>query len=549
MFKIPADTTISIQPLDKAGRAVQLFRSWLVAMPGEKLSCVGCHESPSEPPVTNKTLASGGPPQRLTPYRNRIEGFSFNAEIQSVLDAYCISCHDGSDAQTPNFKDTEIARPGNVSANFSNAYYAFHRYFRRPGPESSGIMQIPYEYHASTSEGIQLLEKGHHGVHLDEDSWRRLYTWIDLNVPFYGSWSTAYSADNRRNQWTADISTKAAALRAQYAHVSSNWEYTPTESYPVTVSKEKGPEKSDPISVFVKNWPFAAAAAEQMQRRAGGEPKKMVVLGDGLTLTMVRIPAGEFIMGSDEDSPQEQPRHRIKIDKAFWISENEINNKLFFAFKPDHNASIFDQQWKDHVRLGYYANYDEQPAVRMSWQDARDFCAWVGKKTNQKAALPTEAQWEWVCRAGSDEAMSFGSVTSDFSPYANLADKSIEKFAVRGVNPTFNSNLVGNPVSDFIPRAAEFDDKQFLVTGTKQYRPNAWGVYDMHGNAAEWTRSDYVSYPYRANESNSMDVTTRKVVRGGSFFDRPYRATSSYRLGYEPWQGVFNVGFRVVIEE
>ena len=71
----------------------------------------------------------------------------------------------------------------------------------------------------------------------------------------------------------------------------------------------------------------------------------------------------------------------------------------------------------------------------------------------------------------------------------------------------------------------------------------------MHGNVAEWTRSDYISYPYQPDKSNSMDDTTEKVVRGGSFMDRPYRATSSYRLGYSPWQGVFNVGFRIVIED
>jgi hypothetical protein len=145
--------------------------------------------------------------------------------------------------------------------------------------------------------------------------------------------------------------------------------------------------------------------------------------------------------------------------------------------------------------------------------------------------------------------MAFGSKTSDFSAHANLADRSIAKFAVSGVNPTFRTGLVGNPIYDYIPRIAEHDDKQFLVSGTKQYQPNAWGVYDMHGNVAEWTRSDYVSYPYQEETSNSMDAGTDKVVRGGSFFDRPYRATSSYRLRYAPWQGVFNVGFRIVVEE
>ena len=546
MFKIPANTTVSLQPLDKEGRAVQLFRSWLAAMPGEELSCIGCHEPPDASPVAHKTIASGKAPQTLTPYRQRVEGYSFNAEIQPVLDAYCVRCHDGTDNK-PNFKDTSLASSQRAS-NFSKSYYAFHKYFRRPGPESSGTMSIPYEYHASTSEGIQLLEKGHHGVKLDEDSWKRLYTWIDLNVPFHGSWTAANATRDREIQWTADIAAHAAKLRSQYAGVNADWEYVPTQPYPVTPSKEKGPEKTEPITLSVPNWPFDSATVKRMQQQAGQEQQKLIDLGNGLKITMVLIPAGEFVMGSDDDTPQEQPRHRITIDKPFWMSEAEINNKLFFAFRPDHNAGVYDQQWKDHVRLGYYASYDEQPAVRMSWKDAHDFCAWVSQKTGQKVVLPTEAQWEWACRAGSDQAMAFGAKTSDFSRYANLADQSIREYAVRGVNPTFRPNDEGNPIFDFVPRIAAFDDKQFLVSGTKQYQPNAWGIYDMHGNVAEWTRSDYLRYPYRADQSNSMSPHTQKVVRGGSFRDRPYRATSSYRLGYEPWQGVYNVGFRIVIE-
>jgi formylglycine-generating enzyme required for sulfatase activity len=549
MFRIPANTTISIQPLDKEGRALQLFRSWLVAMPGEELSCIGCHEPPTEPPVTSKTAASGKPPQAIRPYRPRVEGFAFEAEIQPVLDAYCVRCHDGSDPKKPDFKNTALLDTKKVEEHYSNAYHAFHRYFRRPGPESNGIMGNPCEYHASTSEGVQLLEKGHHGVKLDEESWRRLYTWIDLNVPYYGSWTSVYSIDAKREAWTTNIAAHAAALRAKYAGVESNWEYTPETPYPVAAIKEKGEERQAPVAASAPNWPFSTEAAQQLQKQAGGAQKRLIDLGDGVTITLVRIPAGEFVMGSDDETPQEQPRHRVKIEKAFWISESEINNAAFFAFKPDHNASVFDQQWKDHVRLGYYANYAEQPAVRMSWFDADAFCAWLGKKAKLKVALPTEPQWEWACRAGSASDMSFGSREADFSPFANLADKSIEKFAVSGVNPVFNKGLVGNRVFDFVPRAAAFDDKQFLVTGTKQYQPNAWGVYDMHGNVAEWTRSDYARYPYAADQREAKSPAERKAVRGGSFFDRPYRATSSFRLGYAPWQGVFNVGFRIVVEE
>ncbi len=547
MFRIPANTTISLQPLDKEGRAIQLFRSWLVAMPGERLSCIGCHEPPTEPPYTRRTIASGKAPQKITPHRDRLEGYAYNAEIQPVLDAYCVRCHDGTANTRPDFKDTSLAR-NNSSANYSKSYYAFHRFFRRPGPESNGLMENPYEYHASTSEGIQLIEKGHHGVKLDQESLRRLYTWIDLNVPFYGSWSTAYAGDQKKADWTADISQRAAQLRSKYALVDTNWEYTPSEPYPVELSSEKAPQMREPAAVTLDGWPFDAESARLLQQQSG-QVKREVDFGDGLKITMVRIPAGEFIMGSDSDTPQEQPRHSVRIDSPFWMSESEINNALYFKFNPDHNASVFDQQWKDHVRLGYYANYNEQPAVRMNWNEARAFCEWASRQSGSKFTLPSEAQWEWACRAGSGSAMFFGDKTDDFSQFANLADNSIQKFAVSGVNPVFNPKLVGNPLFDFIPRVSEFNDKQFLITGTKQYRPNPWGLYDMHGNVAEWTRSDYVGYPYRHDRSNSMNATSRKTVRGGSFFDRPHRATSSWRYGYLPWQRVFNVGFRVVIEE
>ena len=548
MFRIPANTTLSLQPLDKDGRALQLFRSWLVAMPGEKLSCIGCHEPPTEPPVTSKTLASGKAPQAIRPWRQRVEGFSFDMEVQPVLDAYCVRCHDGSDAKRPDFKSAAQDDTKRSKDRYSNAYHAFRRYFRSPGPESAGTMGIPCEYHASTSEGVQMLEKGHHGVKLDGESWRRLNTWVDLNVPFYGSWTSAYADNQKRETWTTNISAHAAALRAQYANVDSDWEALPEKPYPVTATSEKSEERAAPVAVSAPNWPFTPEVAKQMQQAGGGQ-KKVIDLGDGISLSLVRIPAGEFVMGSDDETALEQPRHRVKIKKAFWMSEAEINNAAFYAFQPDHNASVFDQQWKDHVRLGYYANYSEQPVVRVSWNDANAFCKWLGKKARANVALPTEAQWEWACRAGSDKAMFFGDKAADFSPYANLADKSIEKFAVSGVNPTFQKGLVGNRTFDFIPRVSEFDDKNFLVTGTKQYQPNAWGLYDMHGNVAEWTRSDYVRYPYVAGKSDSLSGSEKKTVRGGSFFDRPYRATASYRLGYAPWQGVFDVGFRVVVED
>jgi hypothetical protein len=81
------------------------------------------------------------------------------------------------------------------------------------------------------------------------------------------------------------------------------------------------------------------------------------------------------------------------------------------------------------------------------------------------------------------------------------------------------------------------------------YRPNAWGLHDMHGNVWEWTRSQYAPYPYRPKLDRLASPNTRRVtVRGGSWYDRPKRCRSAFRLSYPAWQKVYNVGFRVVIE-
>jgi formylglycine-generating enzyme required for sulfatase activity len=102
---------------------------------------------------------------------------------------------------------------------------------------------------------------------------------------------------------------------------------------------------------------------------------------------------------------------------------------------------------------------------------------------------------------------------------------------------------------DIVPRDDRFNDGALVTAQVGSYRPNAWGLYDMHGNAWEWTRSTYAPYPYRADDGrNNLDESSDKVVRGGSWYDRPKRCRSAFRLSYAPWQKVFNVGFRIIIE-
>ena len=100
-FRVPANTPLAVQPLDEEGKALQLMRSWMTVMPGETRSCVGCHEdSTGVPPAAiRETIAGLRPPVRITPWYGRTRGFSFDREVQPVLDKYCVSCHDGSTAE------------------------------------------------------------------------------------------------------------------------------------------------------------------------------------------------------------------------------------------------------------------------------------------------------------------------------------------------------------------------------------------------------------------------------------------------------------------
>ncbi len=103
--------------------------------------------------------------------------------------------------------------------------------------------------------------------------------------------------------------------------------------------------------------------------------------------------------------------------------------------------------------------------------------------------------------------------------------------------------------ADIVPRDARFDDEALVSASVGSYRPNRWGLHDMHGNVWEWTRSDYAQYPYDEQDGrNSLSPTARKVVRGGSWYDRPKRCRSSFRLSYPPWRRIFNVGLGVVLE-
>ena len=309
------------------------------------------------------------------------------------------------------------------------------------------------------------------------------------------------------------------------------------------------PEPEKPVkqkTLKAKEWPFPAEEA-QARQQACGETRNTIELAPGVTMNFVRIPAGEFVMGSYAGPSDTYPTTKVKIKKAFWMGELEVTNEQFGVFFPEHDSRYIDQQWKDHVVQGYPANEPQQPVIRVSYNDAMEFCRKLSEQTGLNITLPTEAQWEWACRAGSADDFWFGDLHADFGTKDNLADKTTLKFAVSGVNPQPMSP--GNywyKYYTFLPKEEGVDDGNLVQIGGKHYEANPFGLYCMHGNVCEWTRSDYVPYPYKERKNPEAEY---KTVRGGSFIERPKFATSYSRKGFYPYQRVFNVGFRVIIED
>lgn len=561
LFRVPASTPLSLQPLDAEGRAVQVMRSWYTAMPGEKVSCIGCHERNSDLPrpgyapagrslAATVSLALQREPSEIKPWHGPARGFSFEREVQPVLDRACVECHHGrprpDGRQPPDLRaralrpdyigylvaqgDSTLARPeedvrrleacldrsgphrdmpyGRI--RFSPSYEALVRLVRRVNIEDDVDLPLPGEFHADTSRLVQMLKRGHYGVSLAPEEWERLYTWIDLNAPYHGTWGEVYAIPENAHR-------RRLELRALYGGPKVDNEVIPPVAPPAAVatSSPTGALRATKAATPARKtaararaplpaaWVFDAAEARRRQE-AAGEPFRTITLADGVTLRLVRIPAPPVAGG-------QSPATDLRRD--FWMSAEEITNRQFAVFAPTHESGYardFRRRLPVTERQSRPLNEPDQPVVRVSWQEAQEFCRWLAQRTGLPVTLPTEAQWEYACRAGTDTAFWFGHENAEFADFANLADHNL---------PGLGTTLV--------------NDGAIVTSPVGRYRPNPWGLYDLHGNAAEWTLGE---------------TAAGKVVRGGSFYDRPVDSTATARYTYPAWRRLHNVGFRIVAE-
>jgi formylglycine-generating enzyme required for sulfatase activity len=285
-------------------------------------------------------------------------------------------------------------------------------------------------------------------------------------------------------------------------------------------------------------WPFNADEARERQTEAAqqlGVPvEREVAIGEDTTVNLVLVAPGEFVMGAAEDEsaldPDESPTARVRIEKAFWLGKLEVTNGQYHCFDPAHDSGWIDTHGKDRVGPGRPLNGDAQPVCRLSWHDAQRFCAWLSGLIGAACRLPTEAEWEYACRAAT-ETPWYSGVEEELPKYANFADASL------------------GYLKPWAVRDNRYNDGGIASAAVGSYRPNGWGLHDMHGNVAEGCGSAYRPYPYDPGDGREDPGGDEpRTVRGGSWDDVPRRVRSAFRLKYDPTLAVYNVGFRVLVE-
>ena len=563
-FTAPANTPISVQPLDDEGKALAVFRSWYTVMPGEIVSCAGCHEHRNEGMVNHPTLASRKEPDPITPWNGPERGFCFTREIQPILDQYCSGCHGGPGGLTnaaPDLYSTNRIAPPTTANTFPISYLNLHRYVRRPGNEGYFRLNNPAEWHADTSELTQILQKGHHGVTLDSNAWNQLVTWMDLNVPAWGTWT-----EHKAIGGSPNYHDRRFQLATNYANLTNDPEVYPTPA-PGRVAFVAPAPPPGIIPVTPPTNAIFDVLAARARRNAvtnATTPAELTLdLGGGVSLVLDLIPSGAVLLGSANGYRDEAPQTLVTNRQPFYMGKFEIMNKQYTLFDPSHQSGFVNIIGKDHCTEGWPCNNTNQPVIRVSWAEAIKYCEWLTKQTGRRFTLPTEAQWEYACRAGTTNDFWWGAASIAWTnqvqlvsgdsfyragPLANLAGT--EYFEDHSPLQTYWGSTPPWFMCD-----TNITDPWVAPADVDVFASNPFGLCGMHGNAAEWTRSTYLPYPYDDNDGRNRAVFTtnewlnlKKVVRGGSCLDREKRATSSFRTAMYAWQRGYNVGFRVVAD-
>ncbi|HUQ95346.1 MAG TPA: formylglycine-generating enzyme family protein [Bryobacteraceae bacterium] len=276
-------------------------------------------------------------------------------------------------------------------------------------------------------------------------------------------------------------------------------------------------------------WVVLAAAAQskderavvqQLQQRIAATPAgkfeayKTTIPGTVVSYEMVPIPAGEFTMGTPANErgrrPDEGPLHKVKLE-AFWMGKYEVSWDEYRLFmftrqageKPgaDPTLDAISRPTAPYVEMSFGMGINGYPAISMTHHAANKYAQWLSARTGYFYRLPTEAEWEYACRAGTSTAFSFGDDAAKLGEYATFAGNSGGKYE---------------------------------KVGTK--KPNPWGLYDIHGNVMEWTLDQYMPDYSQWKQRITILPWTRATkpyphaVRGGSWNDEPANCRCGARV-------------------
>jgi len=252
-------------------------------------------------------------------------------------------------------------------------------------------------------------------------------------------------------------------------------------------------------------------------------------LGNGIGLEMVLIPGGSFIMGSPADEighrDNESPQHLVNI-KAFCMGKYPVTQAQWKVI------AVLPQVSQELNPDSSYFKGDNRPVEQVSWYDAVEFCARLSQKSTRKYRLPSEAEWEYACRAGTKTPFHFGeTITTDLANYRGTDDKNLK----------WSGSYSQGPKGVY--REETTPSGNFNVA-------NAFGLYDMHGNVREWCadhwHDNYEDAPKDGNIWLSSDESSRRLLRGGSWYYVPAICRSADRFSNYTDLKYNDIGFRVV---
>lgn len=243
-------------------------------------------------------------------------------------------------------------------------------------------------------------------------------------------------------------------------------------------------------------------------RGASGE-KHLVELGNGIKISLLKLPAGTFLMGSPESEQEyfsDEKQVEVTLTDAFFLGETEITQAQWNALM-EKNPS--------------YARGENLPVECVTWNDAMAFCRMLTARERangnlprgMRFSLPTEAQWEYACRAGTTTRFSFGNSADEITLYGNVS-------------------AVGNAAK---------------ACAVKSFRPNPWGFFDMYGNVSEWCLDSYLRLLRGGENPIETQGSSSKIHRGGSCNSEPRECRSANRSGYPASARNRFLGFRIAL--